>query len=124
MIAPRAKSFKGIDLTQPAVESTRKRMELLGVKTARVVQMYAEGMPFPNASFDYIWTWGVIHRSADTGRILEQMHRVLRPKRPTVRSRAFTSPAEWQQLAGDLFTMDEFRIYGLKSDVIPPRRAA
>ena len=36
-------------------------------------------MDFPDASFDFIWTWGVIHHSANTGRILSEMHRVLRP---------------------------------------------
>jgi ubiquinone/menaquinone biosynthesis C-methylase UbiE len=41
-------------------------MELLGLKTARVMQMDAEEMTFANDSFDYIWTWGVIHHSADT----------------------------------------------------------
>jgi SAM-dependent methyltransferase len=160
LIAPRARSFTGIDLTESAVESTRKRMELLGVKTVRILQMDAEEMTFPDASFDYIWTWGVIHHSADTRRILEQMHRVLRPcgranvmvyhrsiwkyhvfdgflkklvlhhfRGRTVHDAVqaatdgalarFYTQAEWRDLVSDLFTVDECRIYGLKSDVIP-----
>lgn len=79
LIAPRAKSFTGIDLTQPATESTRKRLEFTGLGNWRVMQMDAEEMSFPDNSFDYIWSWGVIHHSADTRRILEQMRRVLRP---------------------------------------------
>jgi protein-L-isoaspartate O-methyltransferase len=31
LIAPRVKSFTGIDITESAVEATRKRMELLGL---------------------------------------------------------------------------------------------
>lgn len=161
LIAPRAKSFTGIDLTEPAAESTRKRIELLGLKNARVLQMDAEEMTFPDASFDYIWSWGVIHHSADTRRILEQMHRVLRPggranvmvyhrslwkyyvfdgflkgvvQGCILRGRTlhdvnqaatdgaiarYYRPAEWTNLAGDLFKMDAFRITGLKNDVIP-----
>ena len=79
LIAPRARSFTGIDITEPAVEATRKRFEQMGLKHARALQMDAEEMSFADASFDYIWSWGVIHHSADTRRILEQMHRVLRP---------------------------------------------
>jgi SAM-dependent methyltransferase len=80
LIAPRARSFIGIDITEPAIEGTRRRLELLGLDSTRIIQMDAEEMTFPDASFDYIWTWGVIHHSADTRRILEQMHRVLRPR--------------------------------------------
>jgi SAM-dependent methyltransferase len=79
LIAPRARSYTGIDLTQPAVDATRARISQLHLTNARVVQMDAEEMSFPDASFDYVWSWGVIHHSADPRRILEQMHRVLRP---------------------------------------------
>jgi ubiquinone/menaquinone biosynthesis C-methylase UbiE len=41
--------------------------------------MDAEQMQFPDSSFDLIWTWGVIHHSANTRKILEEMRRVLRP---------------------------------------------
>ena len=41
--------------------------------------MDAENLKFSNESFDFIWTWGVIHHSANTERILEEMYRVLRP---------------------------------------------
>ena len=40
--------------------------------------MDAEDMQFASNSFDYIWSWGVIHHSADTRRILAEMKRVLR----------------------------------------------
>jgi ubiquinone/menaquinone biosynthesis C-methylase UbiE len=41
--------------------------------------MDAEDMEFADASFDFIWSWGVIHHSADTRRVLAEMNRVLRP---------------------------------------------
>ena len=161
LIAPRAKSFTGIDLTAPAVEATRRRLEQLGLTEARALQMDAEEMAFPDASFDYIWSWGVIHHSADTRRVLEQMHRVLRPggrANVMVYHRSFwkyyvadgflkglingsllrnhslhgvnqaaTDGAiarfyrkdEWAALAGDIFRMDEFRVSGLKVEMIP-----
>ena len=136
-------------------------MELLNLKSARIMQMDAEEMTFPDSSFDYIWTWGVIHHSADTRKILEQMHRVLRPGgranvmvyhrsvwkyyvydgliRGVLQGDIFRGntllqinqsatdgaiaryyrPNEWRNLASDLFKIDRFRIYGLKSDMVP-----
>jgi 2-polyprenyl-3-methyl-5-hydroxy-6-metoxy-1,4-benzoquinol methylase len=78
LLASHARSFTGIDLTNHAVEVTTKRMEAFGLK-ARIQQMDAERMEFGGDSFDFIWSWGVIHHSADTRRILREMQRVLRP---------------------------------------------
>ena len=36
--------------------------------------MDAEQIKFPDDSFDLVWTWGVIHHSANTRKILEEMH--------------------------------------------------
>jgi ubiquinone/menaquinone biosynthesis C-methylase UbiE len=73
-----ARSYTGIDLTSYAVKSTEQRLRYLGVP-GTIEQMDAEAMEFPDASFDFIWSWGVIHHSANTRRIIEEMHRVLRP---------------------------------------------
>lgn len=78
LIAPCAKSYTGIDLTEAACASTRKRFELFGLG-GKILRMDAEAMSFPDNSFDYIWSWGVIHHSANTQNVLKEMHRVLRP---------------------------------------------
>jgi len=78
LISSHAKSFTGIDLTEAAQQATSKRLETFGIR-GRVLQMDAEAMSFPDASFDFIWSWGVIHHSADTRRVLTEMNRVLRP---------------------------------------------
>lgn len=78
LLAEHAKSFSGIDLTEYAVKSTSERMRVFGL-AGKVMRMDAEEMQFPDKAFDFIWTWGVIHHSADTRKILEEMHRVLRP---------------------------------------------
>lgn len=78
LIAPAAKNYVGIDLTERAAAMTAKRLEQAGVP-AEIRQMDAENMDFPDNSFDYIWTWGVIHHSANTLAILKEMQRVLRP---------------------------------------------
>jgi 2-polyprenyl-3-methyl-5-hydroxy-6-metoxy-1,4-benzoquinol methylase len=78
LLAPHARSFTGIDLTESAVETTTRRMRLFGL-SATILRMDAEQIAFHRGSFDFIWSWGVIHHSANTRRVLEEMHRVLRP---------------------------------------------
>jgi len=78
LIAPHCKSYTGIDLTEYAIKSTRRRFELSGL-SGDIRQMDAERMTFADGSFDFIWTWGVIHHSANTGNVLAEMNRVLRP---------------------------------------------
>jgi SAM-dependent methyltransferase len=78
LLAPRCKSFTGIDLTSHAAEMTARRLKLFNM-SGKVLQMDAEDMDFSDNSFDFIWSWGVIHHSADTRRVLKEMHRVLRP---------------------------------------------
>jgi SAM-dependent methyltransferase len=41
--------------------------------------MDAEALDLPSREFDLVWSWGVIHHSARTGRIVREIDRVLRP---------------------------------------------
>jgi SAM-dependent methyltransferase len=77
LLSPYCKSFIGIDLTETASALTAQRLRLFGL-LGRALRMDAEDMRFASDSFDYIWSWGVIHHSADTRRILTEMKRVLR----------------------------------------------
>jgi ubiquinone/menaquinone biosynthesis C-methylase UbiE len=57
---------------------TQRRFELKGL-TAKVQQGDAESLPFADQSFDFIWSWGVIHHSSRTGRIVREIARVCSP---------------------------------------------
>jgi Methyltransferase domain len=74
LIAKHARSYVGIDLTEYAVAATRRRLEIAGLP-GTVLQMDAEKMEFADRRFDLIWTWGVIHHSSSTERILTEMRR-------------------------------------------------
>jgi SAM-dependent methyltransferase len=78
LLASHCRSFIGIDLTAAAVQMVARRFALFAVPGA-VTQMDAERMAFADNSFDYIWSWGVIHQTADTSQVLAEMHRVMRP---------------------------------------------
>lgn len=67
-----------IDITERAVTQTRRRLELMGLR-ADVRQADAEHLPFEDNRFDFIWSWGVIHHSANTVAVLQEMQRVLKP---------------------------------------------
>ena len=68
----------GVDLTSRGVELTRERLALEGL-SADVRQANAEALPFPDGSFDHVYSWGVLHHSPDTPRAIAEVHRVLRP---------------------------------------------
>lgn len=65
-----------IDLTTTAVEATKRRLDIKGLR-AHVYQADAEEMLFDSGSFDFVWSWGVIHHSARTVRIIREIARVL-----------------------------------------------
>lgn len=72
------RSLAGVDLTPHAVELTRARLALHD-RHSRLVVTDAEWLPFRDASFDLVYSWGVIHHSPDTGAAVREIRRVLRP---------------------------------------------
>ena len=68
----------GVDLTPKSVELVKRRLSLEGLEgDIRVAD--AERLPFPDASFDRVYSWGVLHHTPDTGRAVREAIRVLRP---------------------------------------------
>ena len=47
--------------------------------TGRFIQHDAETLPFPDASFDLVYSHGVLHHTPDTARLVGEVRRVLRP---------------------------------------------
>ena len=78
MLAEAGAHVTGIDLTDWAVETTQRRLAAFGLE-ADVRQADAEQLPFADASFDLVFSWGVIHHSSDMDRALSELVRVLRP---------------------------------------------
>ncbi len=68
----------GCDLTSRAVEHTRRRLQLFGLRS-ELRQADAENLPYPDESFDFVYSWGVLHHSPDTPKAIAEVHRVLKP---------------------------------------------
>jgi SAM-dependent methyltransferase len=163
LLSQSAKFFVGIDLTSHAVQATGERLRQLG-RPAQVLQMDAERLAFSDESFDYVWSWGVIHHSANTGQALAEIARVLSPGgRVTTmvyhrswwhslivtgfvrgiiqggfaRTRSlhvlmqenidgalarFYNAREWIDLVSEWYVVEECRVYGSKTQLVPLRR--
>ena len=67
-----------IDISPTSVGATRRRLELKGLQ-ARVIEADAEMLPFADNEFSFVWSWGVIHHSSRTARIVKHIGRVLEP---------------------------------------------
>lgn len=67
-----------MDLTATAVSLARTRFRQRGLKVG-LVRADGERLSYPDASFDQVWSWGVIHHSANTPAIVAEVFRVLKP---------------------------------------------
>ncbi len=70
--------YTGIDFSSTALGLARERFELQGV-TGNFVEGSITALPFPGASFDLVYSMGVIHHIPDTEAVVSEFHRVLRP---------------------------------------------
>jgi len=66
----------GIDLTERAIEFTSKRFKIFDLQSDLKVSN-AEKLPFEDNTFDLVYSWGVIHHSPDTEKVVEEIYRVL-----------------------------------------------
>jgi SAM-dependent methyltransferase len=76
--ARRGARYTGIDLTEASIDLVRKRFELEGL-TATLRVADAEALPFGDASFDLVYSHGVLHHTPDTQGAINEAHRVLKP---------------------------------------------
>jgi ubiquinone/menaquinone biosynthesis C-methylase UbiE len=70
--------YTGVDLTNAAVNITRRRFQLSNLE-GRFLQGDAENLPFADGSFDLVYSHGVLHHTPDTPRTIREVHRVLSP---------------------------------------------
>jgi ubiquinone/menaquinone biosynthesis C-methylase UbiE len=72
-------NYVGVDLTPHSIELAKERFGLFGVPGKFEVANAEERLPFPDATFDHIYSFGVIHHSPVPERIVREIRRVLRP---------------------------------------------
>lgn len=70
--------YTGLDFSPTALENARSRFALEGLE-GQFVEGSVTEIPFPDASFDIVYSMGVVHHVPDTARAIEEFRRVLRP---------------------------------------------
>jgi ubiquinone/menaquinone biosynthesis C-methylase UbiE len=68
----------GVDLTEHSLELVRRRLALEHL-SSDLCLADAEELPFPDDSFDVVYSWGVLHHTPDTRRAVAEAVRVTRP---------------------------------------------
>lgn len=76
--AQQGANVTAVDLNPVAVQQTRKRFELFAL-SGEIHEADGENLPFEDASFDYAYSWGVLHHSPNTAQSIAELYRVLKP---------------------------------------------
>jgi SAM-dependent methyltransferase len=71
-------NYTGVDFSPTALELAHRRFELEQLP-ARLEHGTATELPFPDESFDLVYSHGVIHHIEETDAAIREFHRVLRP---------------------------------------------
>jgi len=68
----------GVDFSSASIERAQRRCQLAGFQPDLQVAD-AEHLPFPDNSFDLVYSYGVMHHSPDTPQCIREAWRVLKP---------------------------------------------
>ncbi|WP_234542742.1 class I SAM-dependent methyltransferase [Streptomyces shenzhenensis] len=75
----RGASWTGVDITETSVRRTRIRMNLRGLPFQGIHRASVLDLPFPDNSFDVVFSHGVLHHVPDIDRAQREIWRVLKP---------------------------------------------
>lgn len=76
--AERGAQLTAVDLNPDAIAATRERFSQRGL-SGEIRQVDARSLPFEGGTFEYAYSWGVLHHSPDLRRSVAELMRVLRP---------------------------------------------
>lgn len=68
----------GVDLSRTAIDLARQNIAQNGLDASLQI-MNGEALQFADDSFDVVYAHGVLQYTADTGKMVSEIHRVLRP---------------------------------------------
>ena len=66
-----------VDMNPVAIEQTRRRFQAFGL-SGDIREADAESLPFEDESFEYAYSWGVLHHTPGTKHAIGELLRVLR----------------------------------------------
>jgi ubiquinone/menaquinone biosynthesis C-methylase UbiE len=78
MFAKYGAEYTGVDLTETAVDTTRRHFGVLGLRGTFQVEN-AERLSFSEGSFDFVYSHGVLHHTPHPNVAFREVYRVLKP---------------------------------------------
>jgi len=78
LFAEHGAKYTGVDLTQAAIDATRKHFEAAGLSGTFQIEN-AEGLSFADQSFDMVYSYGVLHHTPHPATAINEVLRVLKP---------------------------------------------
>jgi len=78
MFAMNGATYTGVDLTEAALDATQKHFDVLSLP-GTFQRENAEQLSFPNETFDWIYSHGVLHHTPNTQKAIDEVWRVLKP---------------------------------------------
>lgn len=78
MFALHGAQYTGVDLTEAALEATRKHFAVMGL-AGKFQTENAEHLSFADESFDWVFSHGVLHHTPNTQVAINEVYRVLKP---------------------------------------------
>ena len=69
----------GMDLSEDSVKLTKLNFKLRNLKYDEILLGDAESLPFEDASFDFVFSIGVIHHTPSIENAINEIYRVLKP---------------------------------------------
>lgn len=70
--------YTGVDFSKTGPFLARRRFQMEGLRGDIVVGSVGN-LPFPDSTFDMVYSHGVIHHVEDTAGVVRELHRVLKP---------------------------------------------
>lgn len=78
MFAKNGAAYTGVDITETALEATRRHFEVMGLR-GTFQKENAEELSFPDDHFDMVYSHGVLHHTPKPQSAINEVHRVLKP---------------------------------------------
>lgn len=78
LIAKSAKNYNGVDLSEVSYEVAKKRLKIYDLQNTNLSVGSSTNLNYEDNTFDFVYSWGVIHHTGNIRKSLKEIYRVLK----------------------------------------------